>query len=841
MLHGCAANVAHTVGAVGGMVAAYQLRVLIVDGIFIREISQHQHGGGDSVYTYGAGGAGHIHAPQGFVACLRAVDGSLPVAGGDWVVVQVDPFALRGGVKDDHNAIGALVVGIAADIEHNYLIADLVVAGVIPSVRAAGATQSRVVFPELDQTAVVIVRHLGVGLVLQIRPADLVDVVVGAVGVVVAVSVAVLLLPQKLLAGVDEGCALGQHINGGGQVVHLHKVIPLCPLLADQELVHQGVVIMAGHIVDGLGGAGRPAVAGTEAAADLVGKVAAAGGEAPGAAVVTGDGVAQVIVEEGKAGNCPRVVLGRQGVAVFHRGVANAPALAVEHDVGILGVDGVYDLVDRLGVDQACQIKAEAVDVVLLYPVHYGVHDEIPGHSPLGGQVVAHAGAVGPVALAKEAAEIVGNDLVVAEITAVKGVVINHIHYHVDAVGVEGLHHFLKFGDADTAVEGVGGVRALGNVVVLRVIAPCVLLPFVQLVFIVGIEVEGGHELYMGHAQLLQMLQSGGVAVVIGAGLGKSQISALPFVLDTGAFVDGHFPNVHLIDDGIGVGHTLIGADVIFPALGIYLVKVDDHAPVAVGTHRLCVGVGGFYGVVGEGHVEIIIHAMEVAGDGDRPHALFAQRHGDVLQKIVRAVVAGGVQLYMDILGGGSPHLEGCGIFAPNRTQIVAVIGIVRGEGGGVEQSVGGDVAFAGTEYHLMLRQLRKGQLTAQAQPVAAVRHLYAGNGGIRAGKGEGGGYRAGIGQGQLRPDLAGIVVVVGVGDLRPHDHIRVQDPAAGGRAGVDVVVHRAGHHITQVDEAVIEFLVRPVGLADQIARVGIGVAVHGEGGHQTLVVLHGF
>ena len=45
--------------------------------------------------------------------------------------------------------------------------------------------------------------------------------------------------------------------------------------------------------------------------------------------------------------------------------------------------------------------------MVLFHPVEDGVHDVVSGHGTLGGEVVAHAGAVGPVVLAPETGEVV--------------------------------------------------------------------------------------------------------------------------------------------------------------------------------------------------------------------------------------------------------------------------------------------------------------------------------------------------------------------------------------------------------------------------------------------------
>ena len=844
VIHADTAGGTQTAGGVAAVRAVHQSHVLVVHALLMDQVAQHQNGGGDPLHGDGAIAAAHIQAPQRRNARLGPMDTSLPVTGGQTIVAQVHIHVARACVEDDHDAVRAFVVGIAADVEHDRLIGDLVVAGVVPGIAAAGTAQSRVVLTEVDQTAHIIIGHLSVFLALQIGPTDLVDVVVGTVGIVVAVAGLVLLLTQQLLAGVDEGRTLGHHDHSHGQIVHPHHLGPVGSVTADDDLVHQTVVVVAGHIVDRLRGRGGPAVGSAEVVGDRVSIVPAAGGEAPGVAVIAGDGVTEAVVEEAEAAHLPGIALGSQIVAILHSRIAGSPALAVEQDMGILGLYGADDLIDGDSIDQAGQVEAEAVDVVFLHPEVDGVHDHVPHHDPLSSQVVAAAGAVGPVALAVETGVVVGDDLVAAVVAAVEGVVVHHVHDHVHPVRVEGLDHGLELGDTGTAIEGIGGISALHTVIVLGIVTPGILLPNVQIVLIHGGEVVHRHQLHMGHAQLLQVVQTGGIAIVVGAGLGHAQIGPLPVAVDSGGRVDGHFPDVHLINDGIGVIHVLVGAHVLIPTLGVRRIEVHDHAPIAVGTHALGIGICSLHGIAGEHHIVIIIVSAQITGQGHRPNTGTGLGHLGVLHQVAGAIVAGIIDLHIDLLGRGGPHLEGGGGFAPGRAQIIAMISVLGSELIGVEDVVGvvADGAIEAAMLDLEAASLRQAQLPAQAQGVTIALHGDAGDAHIRGIPAvvqdrEIGDRPTGQGQTGLDPNRARLIIIVGIAQLSGGDHILPQHPQTGSRSGVQIVVDRAAANIGQIDEPVIEFLIGPVGLTDRVAQIQIGGTVQGVGSQHALIL----
>ena len=91
---------------------------------------------------------------------------------------------------------------------------------------------------------------------------------------------------------------------------------------------------------------------------------------------------------------------------------------------------------------------------------------------------------------------------------------------------MEGLDHLLELVHSDLPVVGVGGVAALGGVVVLRVVAP-VELGLIQLVLLDGGVVVDRLQVHVGHAQSLHIVHAHGLAGTIGeAGLREGQVLA---------------------------------------------------------------------------------------------------------------------------------------------------------------------------------------------------------------------------------------------------------------------------------------------------------------------------
>ena len=191
----------------------------------------------------------------------------------------------------------------------------------------------------------------------------------------------------------------------------------------------------------------------------------------------TAQSVAHVIAEGGNAWHLRNVSLhGKQ--LVGHGTCSCAPALAIDEDGGVYGIDSLSYLVHSLYVVDAHEVEAEPVDMILVDPVFNALNHEQPHHWLLRSRLVAAAGAVG-VARRRTVGNVGYLTVVVVRKSPLEvgtvyvvGVVIDHVEDDADASLVKSLNHLLELTNAHLGLIGVGGVAALGHVVVHWVIAP---------------------------------------------------------------------------------------------------------------------------------------------------------------------------------------------------------------------------------------------------------------------------------------------------------------------------------------------------------------------------------
>ena len=122
------------------------------------------------------------------------------------------------------------------------------------------------------------------------------------------------------------------------------------------------------------------------------------------------------------------------------------------------------------------QVKAEAIDVVLVDPVFHALQHETAHHRTLRSCLVAAARAVGVGSVLGLTVIVVGESLLEIRMIDVVCVVVNHIEDDTDASFVQGLYHLFELADAADRVVRVRAVGSFGHVVVHRVIAPVVLV-----------------------------------------------------------------------------------------------------------------------------------------------------------------------------------------------------------------------------------------------------------------------------------------------------------------------------------------------------------------------------
>ena len=333
------------------------------------------------------------------------------------------------------------------------------------------------------------------------------------------------------------------------------------------------------------------------------------------------------------------------------------------------------DGIDGFGIDQTHQVEAEAVNMVFVCPVGNGIHQILADHAALGGGVITAGGAVGVDAPAVGAAEILGNQLIEAEVLSFIHMVVDNVHNHADAVFMQTLDHLLDFLHTDLAVIGVGGIGALGNIEVHRVVTP-VELRLVQAMLVHGAVVIHGQDMQVGDAQILIVVNAGGNAGrSLGAVFDHAQILAP--VDGIGTFVNGKITDMGLCDDHIGQGDAAVGILVIFPALGVGGLEIQDHGPLTVDTGGSGIGVAGFHPLAADGNTEGVIGAMEVFGNFCDPGAVNILFHADLTDQIIRIGVTGNIQIDPGGGGSGCPKPEEGLIGTPGGAQIRAGIGIL--------------------------------------------------------------------------------------------------------------------------------------------------------------------
>ena len=329
-----------------------------------------------------------------------------------------------------------------------------------------------------EQTLVVS-RQTGHG--LDAVPVDRVDGVGGLVGVVIALLGSAELGARghkgDTLRGEQEGvdllhlalevgvgaCVIGGAVTLDDLVPHDEVVVGVRVSDRLSRTLRGGCLVNlasdAGYDAAGVGGG----IALNEALAGAVGVAL------DGVAVLVAEG-ADARVKTGDTGALP----GEDRIGV--RVGAAVPGLAVHEDlltgaVGVEAVEVAADLVHGGDVMQTHEVEAEAVDMILLHPVAAGLDHELAEHLLVGSSLVAAAGAVGEHGAGAHAVVVAGSCLFKAG-GGVVGVVVNDVHDDGDASVVERLDHLLEFPDSDVAVIGVGGIGALGGVVVLRIVAP---------------------------------------------------------------------------------------------------------------------------------------------------------------------------------------------------------------------------------------------------------------------------------------------------------------------------------------------------------------------------------
>ena len=191
--------------------------------------------------------------------------------------------------------------------------------------------------------------------------------------------------------------------------------------------------------------------------------------------------------------------------------------------------------------------------------------------------------------------------------------VVHHVENHSYASLVQCLHHLLELLDSCGREIGVGGIAALGHIVVLRVVAPVVLRRVEACLVNRGI-VERRQDVYGVHAERLQIF----------CRLGFRERKKFALVLQARRRVDGEIAVVELIDDEVA-GRLQWRTLVLQPTVGVGAAHVYYGGTVSVHPHSLGKETGAF-AVAGVEGVEL---AAYVAFHLSAPQSVFRLLHPD--------------------------------------------------------------------------------------------------------------------------------------------------------------------------------------------------------------------
>ena len=244
-------------------------------------------------------------------------------------------------------------------------------------------------------------------------------------------------------------------------------------------------------------------------------------------------------------------------------------------------------------------------------------------------------------------------------------VVVNHVHYNAYAPLVRRLDKLLELPYPYLAVVGIGGIAALGNIVVQRVVAP--VEARVRVAFVHRLIVGHRQQVDMSYPQLLYVVKTDSLSESVDRLLAERP--ELPAQREVPALVGGKIPDVQFVYHRVGV---VAEGDlpVTLPALRVGGTEIKNHSAPAVYTGASRVYVDSFSGVSIPGECICVVHPAEIAGNLRLPHAVLAV-HFFGAERLRLGVVM--VQPEFRALGLRRPHREPGRFGRPDRAKLAVV------------------------------------------------------------------------------------------------------------------------------------------------------------------------
>ena len=223
--------------------------------------------------------------------------------------------------------------------------------------------------------------------------------------------------------------------------------------------------------------------------------------------------------------------------------------------------------------------------MIFFCPIAHRLYHELAHHGALACRLVSAARSIASLSVGGSSIKISGNSTL--KITAMKHscVVKHHIHYYTDAGFMQSHNHLLKLFYADFGGIRICRIRAVGHIIVFRVVTPVVLRSILPCL-VHRREIERWEQLHMRYAKLFKMSYSRSFAQIRMRTLfGKSK--ELSVVSDTRYSIRREVAVMHLVYYNIGEALQR-RTHIATPPLRVGRLQVDDSGTVAVHANRLC-------------------------------------------------------------------------------------------------------------------------------------------------------------------------------------------------------------------------------------------------------------
>ena len=293
-------------------------------------------------------------------------------------------------------------------------------------------------------------------------------------------------------------------------------------------------------------------------------------------------------------------------------------------------------------------------------------------HFALARHIIAARRAVGDAAVVKYAVKIPGRSPLEPGIQRIC-VIIHHIHYNTEPLRMQYLYHFFHLPDAHLAMCRICGIGPLRYVVVHRIISPVELRIFSGLID--RTIVIGRHDLYMSNAQIFHISHSRRVdAVSIKRRVRACKcliFSPVLFRKTTGR-IPGKFLDMKFINDLL---RAFFRRPVIFPSFRIRHLQVHCHAPSAVDTACICIGICGTHVLFSKHQGIIIIDSVQVFIKKAAPYPLIFFLHGDMC--VCSTAVSLMIQIQGDTVCRRTPQFKRSPAVRTAHPQIIIIIYIM--------------------------------------------------------------------------------------------------------------------------------------------------------------------